>query len=106
MTFFLKDVDEEIRPVPAFFQPRPDFQHQIIGFVLGFSNSSCFSKLELSVFILVPVLELFRTSWFRSDFWKPTFVCSLILTPCDMIMVMEMYRSPVFFTLKGPYFFL
>ena len=35
----------------------------------GFDASSCF---------LVPIFELFMTSWFCSGSWKPTFHCSLI----------------------------
>ena len=53
-----------------------DFRPEITGLVVGFRFCSCFSKFELPGFVLVPDLELFRTSWFRSSSWtwKPTFI--------------------------------
>ena len=43
-----------------------DFSPEVTGLVLGFSFGSCFLKLEVYGFGTVPVLELFRTSWFHS----------------------------------------
>ena len=54
----------------------PDFRPEVTGFILCLGFSSCFSKFELPGFVLVPVLEQLRTSWFCSSSWNPTFVCS------------------------------
>ena len=69
--------DLENQKVPGW--PR-DIWSDITGFILGFGFSFCFSKFELPGFVPVPPLELFRTSWFCSSSWNPTFVCSLVST--------------------------
>ena len=69
--------DLENQKVPGW--PR-DIWPDVTGFILGFGFSSCFSKFELSGFVPVPPLELFKTSWVCSSSWNPTFVCSLVST--------------------------
>ena len=60
------------KPENTWLAPRLLPLPEVIGFVLGFGFGSCFAKCELSDFVSVPVLELFRTSWLHSSF-----VCSL-----------------------------
>ena len=67
--------DLENYEVPGW--PR-DFRPELTCFGFFFGFDSCCSRFEVPDFILVPVLELFRTSWFCTIFWKPTFVCSLV----------------------------
>ena len=50
---------------------------EIAAIVLGFGFGPCFSNFELPGFVLLAVLELFRTSWFRSGSWKSLFVFPL-----------------------------